>query len=86
MGPKAIERIVKRAARKAGLGDIHPHQLRHSFATHMLDHGADLLYIADLMGHESLVATQRYYAQAVDMCSEVPNLMIGKECASVDST
>jgi site-specific recombinase XerD len=60
IGDKTIERIVKKAARKAGLGDIHPHQLRHSFATHMLDHGADLLYIADLMGHTSLVATQRY--------------------------
>jgi len=60
IGTKTIERIVKKAARKAGLGDIHPHQLRHSFATHMLDHGTDLLYIADLMGHTSVAATQRY--------------------------
>ena len=60
IGTKTIERIVKTAARKAGLGHIPPRQLRYSFATHMLDHGADLLYIKDLMGHASLVATQRY--------------------------
>jgi integrase/recombinase XerC len=60
LGLKAIERIVKKAARKAGLGDIHPHQLRHSFATHLRDHGTDLLYIARLLGHTSLVATQKY--------------------------
>jgi integrase/recombinase XerC len=60
LGLKAVERIVKKAARKAGLGDIHPHQLRHSFATHLRDHGTDLLYIARLLGHTSLVATQKY--------------------------
>jgi site-specific recombinase XerD len=60
LGHKAIERIVKKAARRAGLGNIHPHQLRHSFATHLRDHGTDLLYIARLLGHTSLVSTQKY--------------------------
>jgi site-specific recombinase XerD len=57
---RAIERTIKAAARRAGLGNIHPHQLRHSFATHLRTHGTDLLYIARLLGHTTLQATQKY--------------------------
>lgn len=69
---RSIARIVDETMKKSGIGrKISPHAIRHTFATHLLNAGADLRSIQELLGHESLSTTQKYTAVNINRMMEI---------------
>jgi len=60
LGHKGVYRSIVESAKRAGIAGVHPHILRHSCATHCLNHGMDIRFVQELLGHSSLAATQKY--------------------------
>jgi integrase/recombinase XerC len=72
MNPRGVARVVERVVRQSGIGrKISPHALRHTFATHLLDAGADLRSIQEMLGHKSLSTTQKYTSVSVSRLMEI---------------
>ncbi|MFH1822876.1 MAG: site-specific tyrosine recombinase/integron integrase [Patescibacteria group bacterium] len=73
---RSIQKVVRAAALKAGINkNISAHTLRHSFATHLLEHGVNLRYIQSLLGHARLETTQVYTKVAVNKFNEINDLL-----------
>jgi site-specific recombinase XerD len=73
---RTIQQIIKSASKKAGIKkNVTPHTLRHSFATHLLESGADIRYIQQLLGHKDLKTTQIYTHVANKDIKKLANLL-----------
>jgi integrase/recombinase XerC len=72
LSQRTVQRIVDKAVARSGMNrKISPHALRHSFATHLMDSGADLRSIQEMLGHESLSTTQKYTSVSVSRLMEI---------------
>lgn len=72
LGVRDVRRVLRARGLRAGVADpVHPHRLRHSYATHLLDMGADLRSIQELLGHASLSTTEKYTAVSAERLQRV---------------
>jgi site-specific recombinase XerD len=78
LSPRQVYRIIVNIAKRAGITGLHPHTLRHSMATHCLNRGMDIRFVQQLLGHTSVVGTQKYLHLALVDLKRVHAKLFGR--------